>query len=104
MEEGTDLTIVLPMRFKIYLTIALSDRGHGKAAFSQGVYHMLTCSFDEVLDSFDLFYDCSAPPIIITHYSGQVSYLNALLHGCTKIFFVGSFLRHNPIRYRTHVQ
>ena len=30
----------------------------------------------------------------------QVAYLNAQLHGCTKIFFVGSFLRHNPISCR----
>ena len=26
--------------------------------------------------------------------------MNAQLHGCTKIFFVGSFLRHNPISCR----
>lgn len=39
-------------------------------------------------------------PHTLLHSTGQVSYLNAQLHGCTKIFFVGSFLRHNPISCR----
>lgn len=38
--------------------------------------------------------------MMITNNIGQVSYLNAQLHNCTKIFFVGSFLRHNPISCR----
>lgn len=38
--------------------------------------------------------------MMITNNIGQVSYLNAQLHGCTKIFFVGTFLRHNPISCR----
>ena len=35
--------------------------------------------------------------MMITNNIGQVSYLNAKLHGCSKIFFVGSFLRTNNI-------
>jgi type II pantothenate kinase len=38
--------------------------------------------------------------MMITNNIGQVSYLNAQLHGCNKIFFVGSFLRHNQISCR----
>lgn len=38
--------------------------------------------------------------MMITNNIGQVSYLNAQLHGCSKIFFVGSFLRHNNISCR----
>ncbi len=38
--------------------------------------------------------------MMITNNIGQVSYLNAQLHGCSKIFFVGSFLRHNNISSR----
>lgn len=38
--------------------------------------------------------------MMITNNIGQVSYLNAKLHGCSKIFFVGSFLRHNAISCR----
>mmetsp|Transcript_401 Transcript_401/g.414 ORF Transcript_401/g.414 Transcript_401/m.414 type:complete len:574 (+) Transcript_401:74-1795(+) len=38
--------------------------------------------------------------MMITNNIGQVSYLNAKLHGCSKIFFVGSFLRHNSISCR----
>jgi type II pantothenate kinase len=38
--------------------------------------------------------------MMITNNIGQVSYLNACLHKCSKIFFVGSFLRHNPISCR----
>ena len=35
--------------------------------------------------------------MMITNNIGQVAYLNAKLHGCSKIFFVGSFLRTNNI-------
>jgi hypothetical protein len=38
--------------------------------------------------------------MMITNNIGQVAYLNAQLHHCSKIFFVGSFLRHNPISCR----
>ncbi len=38
--------------------------------------------------------------MMITNNIGQVAHLNAQLHGCSKIFFVGSFLRHNPISCR----
>lgn len=38
--------------------------------------------------------------MMITNNLGQVSYLNAQLHGCKKIFFVGSFLRQNTISCR----
>lgn len=38
--------------------------------------------------------------MMITNNIGQVAYLNAQLHDCTKIFFVGSFLRHNSISCR----
>lgn len=38
--------------------------------------------------------------MMITNNIGQIAYLNAKLHGCTKIFFVGSFLRHNSISCR----
>ena len=38
--------------------------------------------------------------MMITNNIGQVAYLNAQLHSCTKIFFVGSFLRHNAISCR----
>lgn len=38
--------------------------------------------------------------MMITNNIGQVSYLNAQLHECSKIFFVGSFLRHNSISCR----
>ena len=38
--------------------------------------------------------------MMITNNIGQVSYLNAQVHSCSKIFFVGSFLRHNPISCR----
>ena len=38
--------------------------------------------------------------MMITNNIGQVAYLNAQLHQCNKIFFVGSFLRHNQISCR----
>jgi hypothetical protein len=38
--------------------------------------------------------------MMITNNIGQVSFLNARLHGCKKIFFVGSFLRQNSISCR----
>jgi type II pantothenate kinase len=38
--------------------------------------------------------------MMITNNIGQVAYLNAQLHQCSKIFFVGSFLRHNSISCR----
>ena len=38
--------------------------------------------------------------MMITNNIGQVAYLNAQLHSCSKIYFVGSFLRHNPISCR----
>ena len=38
--------------------------------------------------------------MMITNNIGQVSYLNAKLHACSKIYFVGSFLRHNQISCR----
>jgi type II pantothenate kinase len=38
--------------------------------------------------------------MMITNNIGQVAYLNAQLHNCSKIFFVGSFLRHNSISCR----
>lgn len=38
--------------------------------------------------------------MMITNNIGQVAYLNAQLHGCSRIFFVGSFLRHNAISCR----
>jgi hypothetical protein len=38
--------------------------------------------------------------MMITNNIGQVAYLNAQVHKCSKIFFVGSFLRHNPISCR----
>ena len=38
--------------------------------------------------------------MMITNNIGQVSYLNAKLHSCSKIYFVGSFLRHNQISCR----
>jgi hypothetical protein len=38
--------------------------------------------------------------MMITNNIGQVAYLNAQLFQCNKIFFVGSFLRHNPISCR----
>lgn len=38
--------------------------------------------------------------MMITNNIGQVAHLCAQLHGCSKIFFVGSFLRHNPISCR----
>jgi hypothetical protein len=38
--------------------------------------------------------------MMITNNIGQVAYLNAQLNNCSKIFFVGSFLRHNSISCR----
>lgn len=38
--------------------------------------------------------------MLITNNIGQVAFLNARLHNCTKIFFVGSFLRYNAISCR----
>jgi type II pantothenate kinase len=38
--------------------------------------------------------------MMITNNIGQVAYLNAKLHNCSRIFFVGSFLRHNSISCR----
>ena len=35
--------------------------------------------------------------MMITNNIGQVSFLNARLHSCQRIFFVGSFLRHNSV-------
>lgn len=35
--------------------------------------------------------------MMITNNIGQIAHLIAQLHQCNKIFFVGSFLRHNPI-------
>ena len=35
--------------------------------------------------------------IMITQNIGQISYLNACLHGTKRIFFVGNFLRHNKV-------
>ena len=38
--------------------------------------------------------------MMITNNIAQISYLNACLHKCSKIFFVGSFLRHNQVSCR----
>jgi len=38
--------------------------------------------------------------MMITNNIGQIAHLVAQLHQCSKIFFVGSFLRHNPISCR----
>ncbi|RYH06646.1 hypothetical protein EON65_42635, partial [archaeon] len=38
--------------------------------------------------------------MMITNNIGQIAHLNAQLHNCQKIFFVGSFLRHNSISCR----
>lgn len=38
--------------------------------------------------------------MMITNNIGQVSYLTAQLQKCSKIYFVGNFLRHNPISCR----
>jgi type II pantothenate kinase len=38
--------------------------------------------------------------IMITINIGQVAHLNAQIHNCTKVYFVGSFLRHNSISCR----
>lgn len=38
--------------------------------------------------------------MMITNNIGQVAYLNAQLHKCSKIYFVGNFLRHNSISSR----
>lgn len=38
--------------------------------------------------------------MMIANNIGQVAHLNAQLHGCSKIFFVGNFLRHNSIGCR----
>ncbi len=38
--------------------------------------------------------------MMITNNIGQVAYLNAQLHNCQRIFFVGSFLRNNQISCR----
>ena len=38
--------------------------------------------------------------MMLTNNIGQVAHLNAQLHGCSKIFFVGSFLRQNAISCR----
>jgi type II pantothenate kinase len=38
--------------------------------------------------------------MMITNNIGQVAYLNAKLHGCRRIFFAGSFLRHNAVSCR----
>jgi hypothetical protein len=38
--------------------------------------------------------------MMITNNIGQIAYLVAQLHGCSKIFFVGNFLRHNTISCR----
>jgi type II pantothenate kinase len=38
--------------------------------------------------------------MMITNNLGQIAHLCAQLHQCSKIFFVGSFLRHNPISCR----
>ncbi len=38
--------------------------------------------------------------MMITNNIGQVAHLNAVLHKCSKVFFVGSFLRHNSISCR----
>ena len=38
--------------------------------------------------------------MMITNNLGQVAYLNAQLHNCSKIFFVGNFLRHNTVSCR----
>mmetsp|Transcript_2743 Transcript_2743/g.4124 ORF Transcript_2743/g.4124 Transcript_2743/m.4124 type:complete len:556 (+) Transcript_2743:157-1824(+) len=38
--------------------------------------------------------------MMITNNIGQVAYLNAQLHSCRKIFFVGNFMRHNNISCR----
>ena len=35
--------------------------------------------------------------LMVTNNIGQVSYLNAQLHGTKRIYFVGNFLRHNKI-------
>ena len=38
--------------------------------------------------------------VMITNNIGQVAHLNAKLYKCSTIYFVGSFLRHNPISCR----
>lgn len=38
--------------------------------------------------------------MMITNNIGQVSYLNAQLHSCNRIYFIGNFLRHNSISCR----
>lgn len=38
--------------------------------------------------------------MMITNNIGQIAHLIAQLHHCNKIFFVGSFLRHNPVSCR----
>ena len=38
--------------------------------------------------------------LMITNNIGQIAFLNAKLHNCRKIFFVGSFLRYNSISCR----
>lgn len=38
--------------------------------------------------------------MMITNNIGQCAYLNAQLHKCPKIFFIGNFLRQNPISCR----
>ena len=38
--------------------------------------------------------------MMITNNIGQVAYLNAMLHNCKRIFFVGNFLRNNAISCR----
>ena len=35
--------------------------------------------------------------MMITNNIGQVAYLNAKLHSCKKIYFIGNFLRQNEI-------
>ena len=38
--------------------------------------------------------------MMITNNIGQVAYLNAQLHKCKKIFFIGNFLRQNQVSCR----
>jgi len=38
--------------------------------------------------------------MMITNNIGQVAYLNAKLHSCSKIFFIGNFLRQNEVSCR----
>jgi pantothenate kinase len=43
---------------------------------------------------------CRALVVMVAQNVTQIAYLNAIIHGCTRIVFTGNFLRHNEIAMR----